>query len=83
MWTASINNEVYAKVTSANGITAKQAGASGMFSSSPRLIKYVWYHNSSFNTSLEASQQIFRVYWKIQNTFEEHICPYWKSKPSL
>ena len=37
------------KVTSANGITAKQAGAPGTSSSLPRLIKYVCYYNSSFN----------------------------------
>ena len=40
------------KVTSANSITAKQAGALGTLSSLPRLIKYVFYYNSSFNHQL-------------------------------
>ena len=39
------------KVTGANGITAKQAGAPGT-SSLPRLMKYVCYYNSSFNHQL-------------------------------
>ena len=47
------------KVTGANGTTAKQAGAPGMSSSLPRLIKYVCYYNSSFNHQL--------------GSFEEHI----------
>ena len=55
------------KVTGANGISAKQAGAPGTSSSLPRLIEYVCYYNSSFNHQLGSWPKDFPCLRQIQN----------------
>ena len=61
------------KVTGANGINAKQAGAPGTSSSLPRLIKYVCYYNSSFNHQLGSLPTDFPCLRQIQKNYLRSI----------
>ena len=56
------------KVTNANNITAKQAGAPGTSSSLPRLIKYVWY-----SSAWKLANVDFACVPQIQKIFDKHI----------